>query len=177
LAALEAQMDTLKRSIDELSSSQKASARASFEQYCEALQYEYEKAEAEYDTLMQLLKNAYDEEQDFLASTLDYEKSKLQKDIEIIRQELDKIRATRAAAMEAQLKEREIKEQRAFYSLPINDIDLADIKALEAIKARLSKPRVLSMLIWQTYFQKPMTQLCNNVLCSSTICGIYKITN
>ena len=69
-------------------------------------------------------------------------------DLAIITAELNKMRATRAAAMEAQLREREIKEQRAFYSLPINDIDLADIKALEGIKSRLSKPRVLSMLIW-----------------------------
>jgi group I intron endonuclease len=33
------------------------------------------------------------------------------------------------------------------------------------------------MLIWSTYFQKSMTALCNNVLGTNTICGIYKITN
>ena len=33
------------------------------------------------------------------------------------------------------------------------------------------------MLIWSTYFQKPMTSLCNNVLGLNTVCGIYKITN
>lgn len=35
------------------------------------------------------------------------------------------------------------------------------------------------MLVWQTYYQKPINQVCANVLGSSTasICGIYKITN
>ena len=33
------------------------------------------------------------------------------------------------------------------------------------------------MLIWSTFFQKPMTLLCNNILGTSTICGIYKIPN
>ena len=33
------------------------------------------------------------------------------------------------------------------------------------------------MVIWTTYFQKPMTALSNNVLGTDTICGIYKITN
>lgn len=33
------------------------------------------------------------------------------------------------------------------------------------------------MLIWQTYYQKQMTSLCNNVLGVNPICGIYKITN
>ena len=33
------------------------------------------------------------------------------------------------------------------------------------------------MLIWSTYFQKPMTNLCNNVIGTEIKSGIYKITN
>ena len=33
------------------------------------------------------------------------------------------------------------------------------------------------MLIWKTYFQKPMTELCNKVIGTTTKSGIYKITN
>ena len=33
------------------------------------------------------------------------------------------------------------------------------------------------MLIWQTYYQKPLTTLCTNVLGNKTVTGIYKITN
>ena len=41
----------------------------------------------------------------------------------------------------------------------------------------MHNPRILSMLIWQTFFQKNMTSLCNNVLGTKTVTGIYKITN
>ena len=152
-------------------------ARQAFSAYCEVLDNAYAQKESEYDDLVSHLMKIYDEQQTILISSLEKDRAEMAADLDICRKELDKIRATRAAAMEAQLKEREIKEQRAFYSLPISAIDLEDIKALEAIKPRLSKPRVLSMLIWQTYFQKPMTQLCNNVLGTATVCGIYKITN
>jgi group I intron endonuclease len=33
------------------------------------------------------------------------------------------------------------------------------------------------MLIWQTYFRKPMTDLCNNIIGTAIKSGIYKITN
>ena len=33
------------------------------------------------------------------------------------------------------------------------------------------------MLIWQTYFQKQLTSLCNSIFGSKVVCGIYKITN
>lgn len=92
--------------------------------------------------------------------------------------ELNKLKATRVAAQKAQLEEQRIKEERAFYSLPINDEDKNNIKVLENIKPQLSKPRILSMLIWSTFFQKPMNTLCNNVLgTDKVVSGIYKITN
>ena len=53
-----------------------------------------------------------------------------------------------------------------------------DIKILEGIKPRLAKPRVLSMLIWSTFYQKQMNALCARVLgTEEDVCGIYKITN
>ena len=33
------------------------------------------------------------------------------------------------------------------------------------------------MLVWQTFFRAPMTQLCNNVIGTAEKTGIYKITN
>ena len=95
--------------------------------------------------------------------------------------ELEEERAKLAASIEATIKarvrEKEIKEKLDFYCLQIDPIDLSDIETLEKVKSRLNKPRILSMLIWQTYYQKPMTQLCNDVLGTSVVTGIYKITN
>ena len=55
--------------------------------------------------------------------------------------------------------------------------DLDDVQTLERIKPKLHQPRILCMLIWSTYYQKPMTALCNNVLGPVEVTGIYKITN
>jgi hypothetical protein len=83
----------------------------------------------------------------------------------------------RTSALEAQLREKEIKEQKEFYSLKIPENDLKDAKILRDIEYKLSNPRVLRMLIWQTFYQKPMTQLCNNIIGTKAESGIYKITN
>ena len=82
-----------------------------------------------------------------------------------------------AATIQARVREKEIKEQLDFYCLKLEPADAADIENLIKIKSRLNKPRILSMLIWQTYYQKPMTQLCNDVLGTKIVTGIYKITN
>ena len=41
----------------------------------------------------------------------------------------------------------------------------------------LHNPVILSKLIWTTYFQKQTTEMCNRILGTNKICGIYKITN
>ena len=103
--------------------------------------------------------------------------SKYKKEKDKIEEDLEQLKATRAAIIQANIKEKEIEENSTFYCLTISEIDKADIKMLENIKPQLNKPRVLSMLIWSTFFQKPMTTLCNNIIGTSTVTGIYKITN
>lgn len=141
-------------------------------------------AEKEYQTNIANIKQKYEDEK------IDWEDSKklLQKSysdfqMETLKKmddehkELDTIRQTRIAAQKAITREKEIKEQKDFYCLPCSVADRNDIQTLERVKKDLNKPRVLSMLIWSTFFQKPMTSLCNNVLGVSTVTGIYKITN
>ena len=98
-------------------------------------------------------------------------------EISLIQKELDKIKATRAAAIEALLREKENEENISFYCIELSDSDKADIAKLETLKPSLNKPRVLSMLIWQTWFQKPLRTLSANILGTSDKTGIYKITN
>ena len=96
-----------------------------------------------------------------------------------IKYDLDKISATRAAALEAKRKEQEIKDKQTFYCPQVAENDLKDAKILKDIEYKLNNPRILRMLIWTTYYQKPMNQVCANVLGGATAnkCGIYKITN
>lgn len=94
-----------------------------------------------------------------------------------IQKDIDKIKSSLSAGVEARLREKQKKDKINFYKLSINDADLADVKMLENLKASFHKPVVLSKLIWTQYFQKQMTELCDRVLGKKTICGIYKITN
>lgn len=138
----------------------------SFVNYCDTLDAEYKLKEEEYNKLLVELEYSYDNKYDELAAVL----AKTSAD-------LDKIKQTRAAAMEAQRKEKEIEENSQFYSITIEAKDKNDIQVLERIKKDLNSPRILSMLIWQNFFRDKMTELCNNILGTKTICGIYKITN
>mgnify|MGYP002522187957 FL=1 len=154
------------RQIDETISNSKQRSQEAFESYCDILDAAYKNTEEEYSELEDSLREAYAIAQEKLLA----ETSEIQK-------ELDKIKATRTAAIEAQIREKKIKEQQSFYCLKISDADIADIQKLENIKKTLNKPRVLSMLIWQTWFQKPLKALAANILGTSTVTGIYKITN
>ena len=94
-----------------------------------------------------------------------------------IQAEIDKIKSSLSAGVEARLRDQEKKEKINFYKLYITETDLSDVKVLENLKPTLHKPVILSKLIWTQYFQKQMNELCDRVLGKESICGIYKITN
>jgi hypothetical protein len=65
----------------------------------------------------------------------------------LIREELDKISSTRAAAIQAQLEEEKIQQQAEFYSLAIDEIDKREVKVLQSIENELRDPRPIRMII------------------------------
>lgn len=159
-------LDDIQNNISKTLDNQKELSQQAFENYCEVLDNNYKETEEEYNTYEQNMRNAYHNIQLQLMEEIDAEKAKL-----------DKIKKTRAAALEAITREKEIEEQLSFYCLQTSDNDLKDIAVLEAVKPKLINPRILSMLIWQTYWRTPMTNLCNNVIGKDVKTGIYKITN
>lgn len=160
------ELNAINQTIDNSFESRKELSKKAFENYCNVLDNNYKEKEIEYNESISLLETSYENYQ-----------NKLMRETDEIRTSLDSIRATRTAAIQAQIKEKEVKEKSSFYCLPLNAVDKNDIEFINGMKSRLSQPRILSMLIWQTYFQKPMTTLCNNVLGTSVVTGIYKITN
>lgn len=144
----------------------KTSTSAARDQYFDTLEKFYQEQEQLFDNKINALEINYEEQL-----------SKFQEEIKDYEAELHKLRQTRAAAIAAQLKEQEIKDRLEFYCLHPKTSDIQDVQILERVKPQLKNPRILSMLIWSTYFQKDMTALCNNVLGANTVCGIYKITN
>ena len=155
-------LSTIQNAID---NQQEMSSNA-FKNYCDILEKKYKEVEEEHDMEIEALNTAYSNLQ-----------LKLLREAEEVRSDLDKIKATRAAAIEAARREKDIESNLTFYCLDISDADKTDIAKLEALKPSLNKPRVLSMLIWQTWFQKPLKALSANVVGATDATGIYKITN
>ena len=142
--------------------------KKSFENYCDILDNEYEYKNKEWNDSIYLLEQSYQKIQDNILLEIQNNKEKLKE-----------IMVTKESAIKAKLKEEEIKNKKEFYCPQVSKNDLKDIKILKDIEYKLNNPRVLRMLIWQTYYQKPINQVCINVLGSATVekCGIYKITN
>ena len=137
-----------------------------FTQYSDMLETQYEKTENEYDHAIDAMRYAYDLEQD-----------KLIAEINNIKEDLDKIRSTKAAAIEAQLKEKEIEENNNFYRLSLDEVEKREIKIIKSIEDMVRDPRPIRMLIWSTYYLKKANTLCSNVLGASKKTGIYKISS
>lgn len=81
------------------------------------------------------------------------------------------------AATAARLREQEEKDKRAFYELHIPEKQIKDITLLQQWKSQLNDPSIVSKIIWSSYIIKPTSDLCNRVLGTKPVCGIYKITN
>ena len=159
-------LNDIQNNISKTLDNQKLLSQKAFENYCDVLDNNYKETEEEYNSYEQNMKKAYSDIQLSLLQEMDRTKA-----------ELDKIKETRTAALQALTREKEIEEQLAFYCLQASDNDLKDIAVLDSVKVKLTNPRILSMLIWQTYWRTPMTNLCNNVIGRDTKTGIYKITN
>lgn len=166
LAHLKQEQNDMIKSTKALYDSQKEMSKTAFENYCQILENQYKEKEEEYDQFTDALETAYSNLQ-----------LKLMQESDEVRADLDKIKASRTAAIEAQIREKQIEDNISFYCLELSDSDKADIAKLEALKPSLNKPRVLSMLIWQTWFQKPLRALAANVVGANDKMGIYKITN
>ena len=165
--------DTINTTID----NQNQLAQTAYENYCENLENKKRIKEQEILESEEWLNKALEKHQEEVLNNMEILDSKYKKEKDKIEEDLEQLKATRTAIIQANIKEKEIEENSTFYCLTISEIDKADIKMLENIKPQLNKPRVLSMLIWSTFFQKPMTTLCNNIIGTSTVTGIYKITN
>lgn len=83
----------------------------------------------------------------------------------------------KAATIEAFQREKSIQEQKDLYRIVLSDIDKQDIEFLRSIQYRISKPRLVSMLIWQNYVQPLAKKKFPLILGSNEQTGVYKITN
>lgn len=133
----------------------KQNAQYASDEYSSTLEKQYQKVEQSYDTKVR----------------------QLEEELQAAESRLQELRNSLSAGVQAQLREREKEENIQFYKLSISPIDLEDIVKLNTLKIALHQPVILSKLIWTQYFQKQTTEMCNRILGTKKICGIYKITN
>lgn len=152
---INANFENRKAKIQEEINQYKLNVEAAAASYADNMQSAYAEAETKYQNSISKLKA----EQAQILSSLDQVKNSL------------------AAAAAAKLREKEKIQKLNFYKLTISSQDEEDIKLLEDIKSRFHNPLVISKLIWASYYQKQTTQLCNRVLGTEKVCGIYKITD
>ena len=166
-----------KQNVEEQIKELKEISFSAFENYVDTLEKNYDNINQSYDDKILNLEKSFTEKKTLLDAQLDKEKQKINQQLEEENEKIQEIKNFRVAAQQAIIREKEIKEKQNFYCLTLDEKDKNDIAILERIKPQLAKPRVLSMLIWSTWFQKPMTTLCNNILGIKQVTGIYKITN
>lgn len=106
-----------------------------------------------------------------------YELTLVQQEVQAEAAALQALKQTRKAAYQALLRQKEMKNRIDDYRLVPSSVELSDIKKLEKVKMELAKPRILSMLIWQTYWQPLAKVKFPIILKDKTKMGIYKITN
>ena len=91
--------------------------------------------------------------------------------------ELEQTKSQLSAGAAALIRQKEKQDKINFYKLSLSEKQQKDIKKLQLWKQELVDPTILSKLIWTDYFQKQTSQLCNRILGTEKVCGIYKITD
>lgn len=140
------------------------------------------------ETIRQEIDNNKKEQLELMQSELDNYRNQLEEQKAKIQEEYEKeqenfntiledFRAKRESIIKINKEEEEIRENDKFYTLQVSNNDIADIEILERVKSSLSRPDILSKLIYKTYYEKPYTDLVGRVVGGNKTTGIYKITN
>lgn len=133
----------------------KTKGQQSFQNFQKQLCDKYDKKEKQFNSKIQLLNKQQKQAQDQLAQ----------------------IKKVYEAATAARLREQEDEQKWSFYRIRLTDQQATDISKIQKWKQNLYDPTTVSKVIWSAYILKPTSDLCNRVLGSKTVCGIYKITN
>ena len=116
---------------------------AQYKQKLKVIQDTKQLANEELETRRKLLEQQFDNEKEELKN----QKTLLIQEIEKIKLELQSLQETKKAVLEANRKEKELKENKDYFTLTIPKEEQRDIAILEETKMRISKPRALSMVI------------------------------
>ena len=93
------------------------------------------------------------------------------------RKTLEEFRAKADAAIKAAKREEEKALELDKYKILLSEQDLIEINRLREIAPYFRNQRVISKLIWESYYRQNTTDLINRIIGAGTHTGIYKLTN
>lgn len=141
-------------------------------------------ADREYLSKLQILNKEFEEEKEAqkklitsLKSEFSSQKEIIKNNIEQLEEELQNLKDKHKAAIEEQLRQEKILQEQEFYKIQLSDLDIDDINELTRLIPKLNNKDVLSKLIFETYYKKPMGEMFFRIAGASKPSGIYKITN
>lgn len=126
--------------------------------------------------LDELKKLATEQQEEWLKERLE-EKEKLQKQIDLIKEEILDYEKKREVINKQILMERELKEKADFYRIVVSDYDIEDLKLISQIEQNFHNKEVLNRAVFDTYIKKPMNEMIKRVLEGRSPSGIYMITD
>lgn len=159
-------LNDIQNNILKTTETQKELSQKAFENYCEVLEKQYDEQEKEYDMYKDALETSYSNRQ-----------LELMRELDEVQKELDSIKATRAAAIQAQTREKEIEENKDNFRLNISEVAMKDIRLLKSIQKDISNSIVIDKIIWSNYYQPMAKVKFPKIIGKDTACGIYKITS
>ena len=103
--------------------------------------------------------------------------TQLKAELEPLIKEVEDYKAKRNAIIEAQKREIELRDQIEYHKIQLSETVIGDIKYIQSILDRLSKPDVVAKVVWETYIQKPTKEMLNRIIGKEKKTGIYRITD
>jgi uncharacterized protein YoxC len=180
-AALTARRDEVNENLQQIIASHQQSANAVYEARMSEMQ---EKLSASADKLSEEYKKNEEEAKEeyllLLEESVKEFNNSIRKKVEEIKTldiKLTELKSITDAAVEANRRSQEMKEQKDFYRLILSDIDLLEIERLREVAPFLRDSEPLNKVIWKMYYEKPYTDLVGRVVGKNVKTGIYKITN
>lgn len=173
---LDAQFDSLGKEINTLNQQKKLieeSNQQAQEFIAQSEQLAREKAQAIYKNELAEWNKRFKVVQEYQSKYL----NKLEEDIYKVENELKSLKDTKAAAIAAAQKEKQIQENKNDYCLILPREESNDVEILRGVIKKIAKPRSILMAIWQAYYSPIAKQRFPKILGKTDVCGIYKITN
>ena len=181
VSGLERQIEEKKRFINDLEDEVKTTASSlestvydlmsvNVEQQSKELVDQYEKLESELKVhYIDLADTKWDE---FLQRSEELDNKILEKE-----NELNELRSKANAAVTTNKRAELERQEKDFYRLQLDEIDLEEIQRIRSIEPYLRKKEPLNKVVWKVYYEKPYTDLIGRVVGQGRKTGIYKITN